>query len=405
MLGVKGHGVLTIGEKVIPFENRVNTNFLLAAMNLIDLQNMGGAAYESHGLMNLPCTSFQICSDSADPLMDKIYNRLAFVGVESFTPAIQKPLKVVLRGGGQFHTGGTARSAGFNVITGEGAVGGTIPYVNVPRRQARVRVSGIASLPYTDNWVYHPTLKTMYRYALDSSEIWKVDFDINSGQFGNSAIMIEDNFTPTANTSHRIILTDGVSRLFRFKDNNRNALLIFDLETEQLSEVALSTSVTYFTSGHHHIGWDSGNNRIVANHGNQGQYYSVDPDTGIVDVLNFVGGKTSFSSLYTIKEYFMMEQRAIRRPYEQTDLALSHTSTSGSTGYFTEYYHKEFRFPDELGWVVTGTFDSGTTPGSCSLYMVKEPDTAFSLISIPPTEVEVDTPFSIEYTLEVVDNR
>lgn len=402
MIGIKGSGLLRIGGKEIPFENRVNMNFLMAAMNLIDIQNMGGGVYESFGLMNKPCNSFQICSDVADPNMDKIYRRLAFVGINSFTPAVQKPLKVVLRAGGQFQTAGTARSAGFNVVTGEGAVGGILPYVNVPRRQARVRVSGIASLPYSDSWVYHPTLKSMYRYARGSSEIWKLPFDINTGQFGTQATLLTDQFTPTGSTSYNYVITDGVNRLFRIKDNSRNVLLIYNLETEQLSEVNLSETLSS-SAGYGGMAWDEGNERIVMSY-ESGQFYSIDPNTGGVSRLPYPGGRSSFSALYAIKEHYMMERNAIRRPYEGTDLALCDT-TGTAADYFMDYLNKMFRFPDGMGWVITGTFDSITTPGSCLLYMAKEPDMAYTMITIPPTEVDVDTPFTVDYTFEVVDNR
>lgn len=405
MLAIKGYGVLTIGKKDIPFENKVNTNFLMAPMNLIDLQGMGGGAYESHGLMENPCTSFQILSDSYDQNFQKIYNRLAFVGMSSFTAAVQKPTRVVLRGGGQFHTTGIARSAGFNVVTGEGAVGGVLPYVNVPRRRARVRVSGIASLPFADNWVYHPTLKALYRYAQDSAEIWKLDFDIDTGEFGTSAVRITNQFTPTANSSYRFILTDGVSKLFRLKDNSRNVLLVFDLNTEQLTEVPLSTTLSIFTGdGDKFYNEATGCLNMDGGNSGFGYCYEVNPVTGAVNEIPKSGGRVaSFSSVYVCRSDHMLEQKYVRRPLEETNLAYSYNpSTGGSTGYFTEYLNKTYRFPDDNGWVIRGTFDSATTPGTCQLYMAKEPDMAYSLIAIPPTEVDVDTPFSIEYTLEVM---
>lgn len=403
MLRVRGHGVLTIGDKEIPFENKVNTNFLMAPMNLIDLQGMGGGTYESFGLMQNPCTSFQILSDSYDPNFQKIYNRLAFIGMSSFMAAIQKPTKVVLRGGGQFHTAGVARSAGFNVVTGEGAVGGVLPYVNVPRRRARIRVSGIASLPFADNWVYHPANKTMYRYAQDSAEIWKLPFDIDSGEFGTSAVKITDQFTPHSSTYYRFILTDGVSKLFRMY--NDNTLLVFDLNTEQLTEVPLSSSMA-LNSGDSDKFYNEATGCLNFDllYLGYGTYYEVNPVTGVVNQIPKPGGRMSgFNSVYVCRSDYMLEAKYVRRPHEETNLAYSYDpSASGSTGYFTEYLNKTYRFPDDNGWVIRGTFDSATTPGSCQLYMAKEPDMAYSLITIPPTEVDVDTPFSIEYTLEVM---
>lgn len=394
MLMIRGHGVLTIGKKEIPFENRVNANFLMAPMNLIDIQGMGGGAYESFGLMEVPCNSFQILSDAYDPDLNKIYNRLAFVAINSFQAVVQKPTKVVLRGGGQFQAAGTARSAGFNVVTGEGPVGGVYPYVNISRRRARLRVSGLASVPFTDGWVYHPSLKAMYRYALDSSNIYKLDFDLSTGEFGNSVELIENAFTPTANTNYRWIVTDGISKLFRYKDNNRNVLLIYDLATETLSELNLSGSS--INSG---ATYDEGDNSIVGN-GNLTQYVKIDLGTGQGSVYNFPSGKFEFSNLYLVKSEYMMEDRFIRRPYEWTTDLAACSPTSGQ--YFTNFLNKTYRFPDDDGWVITGAFDSATTPGSLILTMVKEPDMAMSLLTIPPTEVEIDTPFSIEYTLEVM---
>lgn len=403
MLSIRGHGVLTIGNKEIPFENKVNTNFLMAPMNLIDLQGMGGGPYESFGLMQNPCTSFQILSDSYDPNFQKIYNRLAFIGMSSFTAAIQKPTKVVLRGGGQFHTAGTARSAGFNVVTGEGAFGGVLPYVNVPRRRARIRVSGIASLPFADNWVYHPANKTMYRYAQDSAEIWKLPFDIDTGEFGTIAVKITDQFTPNSSTYDRFTLTDGVSKLFRM---NNNRLLVFDLNTEQLTEVPLSSTSMSLNGGDSDKFYNEATGCLNMDNFylGYGTYYEVNPVTGEVKQIPKPGGRTSgFNSVYVCRGDYMLEAKYVRRPFEETNLAYSYDpSASGPTGYFTEYLNKTYRFPDDNGWVIRATFDSATTPGSCQLYMAKEPDMAYSLITIPPTEVDVDTPFSIEYTLEVM---
>lgn len=403
MLRIRGHGVLTIGDKEIPFENKANTNFLMAPMNLIDLQGMGGGAYESYGLMELPCNSFQILSDPYDQDMNKIYNRLAFVSINSFTAAIQKPTKVVLRGGGQFNEAGIARSAGFNVVCAEGEFSGVVPYVNIPRRRARVRVTGVSSVPFTGTWVYHPTNKALYGYRDDSAEIWKIGFDIDTGVYSGDPVLLTDQFT-FGNSGYRTILTDGVSRLFRLNGNNFNSIIVYDLETEQLSTLSLSSSVDVY-SGVGDKFWDDLGKKIyvrgllLANN----QLYEIDPDTGQVETLTFPGrGNTPFSSVYALNEYFMMEQRAIRARFELSDLALSSTSTSGTTGYFTEYFSKFYRFPDSSGWVITGTFDNTLGPGSLQLEMVKEPDTAYTMIAIPPTEVEVDTPFSIEYTLEVV---
>lgn len=402
MLTVRGHGVLTIGDKEIPFENKVNTNFLMAPMNLIDLQGMGGGTYESYGLMNLPCNSFQILSDPYDQDMNKIYNRLAFVGISSFTAAIQKPTKVVLRGGGQFHTAGVARSAGFNVVCAEGAFSGVIPYVNVPRRRARVRVTGVSSVPFTATWVYHPTKKALYGYREDSAEIWKIGFDIDTGVYSGDPVLLTDQFT-FGSSGYRTILTDGVSKLFRLNGSGFNSFIVYDLETEQMSTVSMSSSINVY-SGPYDKFWDDLNKKIYIRGVllSNNQLYEIDPATGQVQTLTFPGRTLPFSSVYAVKEYFMMEERAIRHRFETSNLALSTTSTSGSEGYFTEYFNKSYRFPDSKGWVITGTFDNTVGPGSLQLQMVKEPDTAYSMIAIPPTEVEVDTPFSIEYTLEVV---
>lgn len=404
MLAVRGHGVLTIGNKEIPFQNKVNTNFLMAPMNLIDLQGMGGGTYESYGLMNVPCNSFQILSNSYDQDMNKLYNRLAFVGISSFTAAIQKPTKVVLRGGGQFHTAGVARSAGFNVVCAEGAFSGVIPYVNVPRRRARVRVTGVSSVPFTATWVYNPTKKALYGYRQDSAEIWKIGFDIDTGVYSGDPVLLTDQFTFNS-SGYTATLTDGVSKLFRLtasSGSSVNSLRVYDLEAEQLSTVSLSSTINIYT-GNYDKFWDDLNKKIYVRGVllSNNQLYEIDPSTGQVQTLTFPGRTSPFSSVYVLKEYYMLDERAVRPRFESSNLALSTTSTGGSDGYFTEYFDKAYRFPDSNGWVITGVFDNTIGPGSLQLQMVKEPDMAFTMIAIPPTEVEVDTPFSIEYTLEV----
>lgn len=397
MLTVRGHGVLTIGDKEIPFENKVNTNFLMAPMNLIDLQEMGGGPYESYGLMNLPCNSFQILSNPYDQDMNKVYNRLAFVGISSFTAAIQKPTKVVLRGGGQFHTAGVARSAGFNVVCAEGAFSGVVPYVNVPRRRARVRVTGVSGVPFTGTWVYHPTKKALYGYRDDSTEIWKIGFDIDTGVYSGDPVLLTDQFTFDSG-GYTATLTDGISKLFRLSGSYVNSFMVYDLEAEQLSTVPLSSTISMYR-GNNYIFWDDLNKKIYIQ-AFYNELYEIDPDNGQVERKSFPGRTSEFSSVYVMKDYYMLDERAVRPRFESTNLAFSSTSTN--TGYFRDYFNKSYRFPDSNGWVITGTFDSTTSPGSLQLQMVKEPDMAYTMIGIPPTEVEVDTPFSIEYTLEVV---
>jgi hypothetical protein len=401
MLGVKGSGILTIGNKEIPFENRVNFNFLMAPQNLIDLQQLSGNPYKSWGLMDLPAVGFTLSSSPIDTTLSGIYNRLGYVSMENFSTVIATPLKTVLRGAGLVTTAGTVRSGGFNMVCTEGAVSGVIPFCNVPRRRVDLRVTGMSSLPFADFWVYHPVKKALYRYAETSNDIYKLDFDIETGVIGSSATLLTSGFTNNGNANSRKIFTDGYNRIWRFTNTARTQIAIFDFTTDTLSTVTLSRA-PLTSSPETDSAWDEFNEWVVF--GINSTTWDTMKLDGTVDSIPNPRIPQQLNGIRVIKEHYMIEGRNITRPYENNPMAYTSTLT-GSSGWVNTYNNKQYRILDSDGWIVTGTFNSAVTPGLLTLDFMKEPEMAMSMLSIPATAVDVDTPFSIQYTFEVIDNR
>jgi hypothetical protein len=401
MIGIKGSGLLRIAGKEIPFENRVNTNFLLAPQNLIDLQGLSGLPYKSYGLNERRAVGFSLCSNPIDTKLSQIYNRLGFIGMDNFQTIAVTPLKTKLRGAGLVTTAGTVRSGGFNMVCAEGPIGDIIPYVNIPRRRVNIRVIGIESLPFSDNWVYVKSKQALYRYEQNSSEIYKIDFNLETGAIGTTATLMTNQFNFPSNTSYsyRNIFTDGYNRIYRFTTNSRNEIAVYDFRTDTLSIVPLLEAMP--GSGNGVSVWDEYRQLHVYG-GSSTTWRDLDIETGIV--TSYPAPRTSFAGIWAIKEHHMIEGRSIRQPYNVTDLAFTTTSTS-SYDWIHGMFNKEYRILDNDGWVVRCEFNSAITPGVLTIDMLKEPETAMSMLSIPATPVDADTPFTVDYTFEVTDNR
>jgi hypothetical protein len=400
MIGIKGSGLLRIAGKEIPFENRVNMNFLMAPQNLIDLQGLSGTPYKSYGLNDVPAVGFSLCSNPIDTSLSQIYNRLGFIGMDNFQTVLATPLKTVIRGAGLVTTAGTVRSGGFNMVCAEGAIGDIVPFVNIPRRRVDIRITNIASLPFSDNWVYVKSKQALYRYGRDSNEIYKIGFNLETGAIGTSATLLTNQFNFPSNTSYRNIFTDGYNRIFRYTTNSRNEIAVFDFRTDTLSVVTLSKAMPSSISSTGQA-WDEYRQLHVFGDSTS-TWYDLDIETGTV--TEYSPPRTRLGSTWVIKEHYMIEGRSLRRPYEVADMAFTTNSTDTSK-WMHSIFDKEYRILDNNGWVVLGEFNSATTPGVLTLDMYKEPETAMSMLSIPATPVDADTPFTVDYTFEVVDNR
>lgn len=400
MLGIKGSGVLEIAGKQYPFENRVNFNFLMAPQNLIDLQTLSGAPYKSFGLRDVPAVGFTLSSTAIDPTLSDIYSRMGYVSMDNFATVLVTPLKTVLRGAGLVTTAGTVRSGGFNMVCTEGAVGGVVPYVNTARRRVDLRVTGVGNLPFANNWIYHPTQKALYRYAADSAEIHKIPFDLDTGVIGSASTMVTNGFTVNPTSNYRYIFTDGYNKIFRVSNTGRTEIKIFDMSTDTLSTVTLSALVPSSINDDFQVGWDEFNQLLI--YGTSTSTWTRMALDGTVDTIP---STRQLSGIRVIKEKYQIEGRTLMRPYETEPMAYTSTVTSGTNDWVNALSPKSYRILDNDGWIVSGTFNSTVTPGILTLEFFKEPETAMSMLSIPAVAVDVDTPFSIEYTFEVIDNR
>jgi hypothetical protein len=133
-----------------------------------------------------------------------------------------------------------------------------------------------------------------------------------------------------------------------------------------------------------------------------GAWHDLDIETGTV--TQYSAPRVEFSGIRVIKEEYMIEGRSLRLPYNVVNLAFTTTSTQTNQWMYNRY-NKEYRILDNNGWVVQCEFNSTTSPGLLTLNMYKEPETAMSMLSIPATPVDADTPFTVDYTFEVIDNR
>jgi hypothetical protein len=317
--------------------------------------------------------------------------------MDNFQTVLATPLKTKLRGAGLITTAGTVRSGGFNMVCAEGAIGDVVPYVNIPRRRVDLRVTNIATLPFSDNWVYVKSKQALYRYKRDSNEIYKIGFNLETGAIGTSATLLTNQFNFPSSTDLRYIFTDGYNRIYRLTTNSRNEIAVFDFRTDTLSIVSLSPAMPNFNSMSGQA-WDE-DKQLHVYGDSSSTWYDLDIETGMV--TSYSPPRARFSAIWVIKEHYMIEGRSLRRPYEVTDLA----STSTSSDSMHSMFNKEYRILDNDGWVVRCEFNSAITPGVLTIDMFKEPETAMSMLSIPATPVDADTPFTVDYTFEVIDNR
>jgi hypothetical protein len=400
LLQVKGSGILRIGEKEIPFENRVNEAFVMAAQYFIDLQRLAGNFVAGSSIRDCPAVSFMLLSNPADPTMKSVYNRLGFINISNFSVISATPKKTTIRGAGVTSAAGTIRSGGFNPLCVETPPAGNSPYLNVPMRNVELRVEGLASVPFTGTWVYVPIAEAFYRYADNSTEIWKLPFDFATGTFGTPT-MLTNAFTRTGTTSFDSINTDGVSRIWRYANATVSSLVVFDFETDTLTTLPLSTNISPVQNAYRC--WDVGKGLFCAYYTSLTTLTYVDIDTGIV-TTEPKGNSSQPDDLRVIFTDYKLDGTYIRKPYDNSEMGRPWLSTSWfnmeSSG-----ISKQYRFPDSDGWQTIGTFNTTSTPGIFTMRFMREPDTSMTIMNIPPQAIAIDTPFSIDYTFEVTDTR
>lgn len=400
MLTVKGSGILRLGDKEIPFQNKVNEGFVMAAQHFIDIQRLAGANYVGLGLRDCQAVTFMLLSNPADPSMKAVYNRLGFININNFSVIAVSPRKTTIRGAGVIHTAGTVRSAGFNPLCEETPPAGNSPWFNVPIRQVELRVEGLASVPYADNWVYVPAAEALFWYSNTSTEIWKLPFDRETGTFG-TPIMVTNAFTRTGIDSYDYPTTDGSHRIFRYANSTVSSIVVFDFLTETVTTVPLSANIPALQD--YWRAWDAHKELWCASYTSGTTITFVDIETGQVTTQT----KDSHwpENPRIIYEKYKIDGTYIRQPYGGVELGRPGVGSSWFDMEGSDSIPKRYRFPDENGWQMIGSFNSTTTPGVFTIRFLREPDTSMTIINITPTPVEVDTPFSVDYTFEVTDTR
>lgn len=393
MLKVKGSGVLYLGGKEIPFENKVNEAFVMAAQSFIDQQGLAGN-YVGQGTRAVNAVIFTLMSNPADPNMQAVYNRVGHIPVNAFNVIRVSPKKTTIRGGGIITANATVRSAGFNVLCQETPVSGNMPFFNLPLRRVELRVDGISSVPYVDRWVYVPQFEALYRYAYNSSEVWKMPFNPETGLIGEP-VLVTDQFSGEGTLSNSNLVTDGISKIMRLSDST--TMHMFDCLTDTASTVTLSQPVSGW-GVHNRVGYDETKEAFIVASGSTISWIKPDGTVTLGTKENF-----NYSDLIVVKEGYTIDDYWLRLGYSSSQIG---QITSGSTWLSPDdFIPKDYRFPDSNGWILMGQFNSTSTPGIITLQYMRYPDTSMTIIDIPPQEVEVDMPFTVDYTLEVTDTR
>lgn len=393
MLNVRGSGVLYLGGKEIPFENKVNDAFVMAAQSFIDEQRLAGN-YVGQGTRACHATIFTLMSNPADPNMQAVYNRVGHIPVNAFNVIRVSPRKTTIRGGGIITANATVRSAGFNVLCEETPVSGNMPLFNLPLRRVQLRVDGISSVPYVDRWVYVPAVEALYRYAYNSSEVWKMPFNPETGLIGEP-IMVTDEFLGSGTSTVNFLITDGISKIVRLSDST--TMHMFDCLTDTASTVTLSEPVVSW-SWQNDKGYDETKEAFISVSGSNISWFKPDGTVTQGTRQNF-----SYDDLVVVKEGYTIDNYWLRLGYASAQIG--QIAIGNSWVQPGNYISKQYRFPDSNGWMLTGEFNSTSTPGIITLQYMRYPDTSMSIINIPPQEVEIDTPFTVDYTFEVTDTR
>lgn len=393
MLNVRGSGVLYLGDKEIPFENKVNEAFVMAAQYFIDYQQLS-VNYVGLGSRGCNATIFTLMSNPADPNMQAVYNRVGHIPMNAFNVIRVSPRKTTIRGGGIITANATVRSAGFNVLCAETPVSGNMPLFNLPLRRVQLRVDGISSVPYVGTWTYVPAVEALYWYAYNSTRVWKIPFNPETGLIGEP-VMVTDEFLGSGSSSYFAPITDGVSKIVRLSDST--TMHMFDCLTDTASTITLSEPVVNWLSDATK-GYDETKEAFISTSGSSISWFK--PDGTVTQ-----GTKESFnySNLAVVKEGYTIDSYWLRLGYASAQIG--QISLQDSWVNPEQFIPKTYRFPDSNGWMLTGQFNTTSTPGIITLQYMRYPDTSMSIIDIPPQEVEIDTPFTVDYTFEVTDTR
>lgn len=374
-----GTGKLFIRDEVIEFENKVTANFLVAPNYMLDQMGLTRQQTQYYAPQYTQANKFSVLEESIDSSMSKVYTDMGSFAASAFSLVQVSLLKSTVRGSGVITKSGTIRSAGFNVTTFLPT--SILPNLAVPTRRCTVSLLGAISVSSTSGWVYNASKKALYNYL--GSSIYKIPFDIETGVMGTQTTLASG-----FNNWGGFNLTDGKSKMYR--QTAANQMMVFDMETDSLTTVNLSASVSSSANG---IAWSESEGLIRSY---VGTGFTISPSGSVITATGGRSSNWTTIRLTLIKSDYVITTSSYLGHVDTSDPRIAAFSGFGLS-------------PDEVIFdndknIVTAQFPS-SSPSTVDIFMRRLPDTSHTIITIPTTSVTVGESFGIEYTFTVTDGR
>lgn len=393
---MKCHGYVEVNGTKLPFENKVDSSFLLALANQLDAQGLtrNDASNNDSRLLGTAST-FQLLGDNADPSMTKLYEGLGVATIDSFTCTQSTFLKTTVRGNGTITKTGVMNSAGFNVV--EKTPVSPNPIVLRVGRRNKVNISGGLTLSETDWWVYHPTNKALYTYV--GYSIKKIPYDAETGVIG----VEETLFTfPNSHNSNRIVT--NLKDMVMFIDDriSLNNVKIFDF----ISETLRNYTISEYLAGSAHFVYDEHNDVVRVPH-------------SVTDGVNSYEGMTiDFNGVVTLGTGLIQYSGTpllIGDGYMNCDNGEIYSSTTPSRtvlgsvreAYYVQGYsnRKSNYIYDSTGLAMIIAFPTPSNPQYYYVTSMKRFETSMTIFQLPSQQVYQGDDFNIVYVFEIIDGR
>lgn len=377
---IVGSGKLWIGEKVIEFENKVNSNFLVAPQFMLDKTGFTKQQFSAYEPDYNSTSKFSVLEESTDATMTKAYTDMGTINISNFNLVQASFLKSTIRASGNITQTGTIRSAGFNVATKLPSP--SVAQLNVPYRRTVISLTGSTTVSVTSGWIYNDHSKALYNYK--TSTIYKIPYDIDTGTIGKESI-ISTNWKEGGSSSY-FFCTDGINRVFI--QTSGTTMKIFDMATDTVTDVTLSESVTQWL---YNIGWDETNGVLRSYNGNG---FTIAPDGKVTtDTGGRVWGSTS---ICVIRDSYIMHSNGY---YDK--------EANISSPIIAQFNHvvEPWQFIKNSRKEIYVVDFPNASPSSMTVFHRREPDSSQTILTIPTTNVTIGESFGIEYSFTVVDGR
>lgn len=373
-----GSGKLFIRDQVIEFENKVNSNFLVAPQYFLDQMGLSRNTYNLYTPDYSAASKFSVLAESVDSTMSRSYTDMGSIGISSFSLVQSSMLKSTLRASGVISKDGTIKSAGFNVATNLPTP--IIPALNVPYRRNVISLTGSTTVSVLSNWVYNDSKKALYNYY--GATIYKIPYDIDTGVIGVESVISTDW---ESETQSRFSFTDGRNRVFR--QSSATTFKIFNMETESVTTVTLSEAIAQSQYG---IAWDEPNNVIRCYNGTG---FTIALDGTVTTGTN--GRPWSSTVLFLIKDTHVITANSFMDHVYSATANIATFNMQITASNFIRNNRKEITIVDF----------PNTSPATMTQFMRREPDTSQTILTVPTTNVSIGETFGIEYSFTVVDGR